>query len=32
MMRDDAVEQAVELLLNREEYDRILREQDLDMH
>lgn len=32
MMHDNAVEQAVELLLNREEYDRILREQDLDMH
>ena len=32
MMRDDAVEQAVELLLNREEYERILREQDLEMH
>ena len=29
---DEVVEQAVALLLNREEYQRILREQHLDMH
>lgn len=29
---DAMVDKAVELLLNREEYERILREQDLDMH
>ena len=29
---DTMVDRAVELLLNKEEYDRILREQDLDMH
>ena len=31
-VNDAMVDKAVELLLNREEYDRILREQDLDMH
>jgi carboxyl-terminal processing protease len=31
-VNDAMVEQAIELLLNREEYERILREQDLDMH
>lgn len=31
-LHDDMVNRAVELLLNREEYKRILREQDLDMH
>jgi carboxyl-terminal processing protease len=31
-LHDDMVNRAVELLLNREEYERILREQDLDMH
>lgn len=32
MVHDDLIEQAVELLLNSEEYNRILREQDLEMH
>ena len=32
MVHDEVVDQAVELLLNSEEYERILREQDLDMH
>lgn len=32
MAHDELVDQAVALLQNREEYDRILREQDLDMH
>ena len=32
MAHDEVVDQAVELLLNSEEYERILREQDLDMH
>lgn len=32
MVNDKEVDKAVELLLNREEYDRILREQDLSMH
>ena len=32
IFHDAIVEKAVELLLNREEYERILREQDLDMH
>ena len=32
MAHDELVAQAVALLQNREEYDRILREQDLDMH
>ena len=31
-LHDPIVDQAVELLLNREEYERILREQDLDRH
>ena len=31
-VNDAMVDKAVELLLNRAEYDRILREQDLDMH
>ena len=31
-VNDAMVDKAVELLLNREEYERILREQDLDMH
>jgi carboxyl-terminal processing protease len=31
-VNDALVDKAVELLLNREEYERILREQDLDMH
>lgn len=31
-LRDEEVEAAIELLLNGEEYNRILREQDLDMH
>ena len=31
-LHDAMVEKAAELLLNREEYERILREQDLDMH
>jgi carboxyl-terminal processing protease len=31
-LHDDIVNRAVELLLNSEEYKRILREQDLDMH
>ena len=31
-LHDDMVDRAVELLLNSEEYKRILREQDLDMH
>jgi carboxyl-terminal processing protease len=31
-LHDDMVNRAVELLLNRAEYERILREQDLDMH
>ncbi len=31
-LNDPIVDQAVELLLNREEYERILREQDLDRH
>lgn len=31
-LRDKEVEAAIELLLNGEEYNRILREQDLDMH
>lgn len=31
-LHDDMVNRAVELLLNSEEYKRILREQDLDMH
>ena len=31
-LHDATVDKAVELLLNREEYERILREQDLDMH
>ena len=29
---DPDVDKAVEMLLNREEYERILREQDLEMH
>ncbi len=32
MVHDDLIDQAVELLLNSEEYNRILREQDLEMH
>ncbi len=32
MAHDDLIDQAVELLLNSEEYNRILREQDLEMH
>ena len=32
VFHDAMVDKAVELLLNREEYERILREQDLDMH
>lgn len=32
MMHDKAVDEAVALLLNGEEYNRILREEDLDMH
>lgn len=32
MVHDDLINQAVELLLNSEEYNRILREQDLEMH
>lgn len=32
IVHDEVVDQAVELLLNSEEYERILREQDLDMH
>ena len=32
VFHDAMVNKAVELLLNREEYERILREQDLDMH
>ena len=32
VFHDAMVEKAAELLLNREEYERILREQDLDMH
>lgn len=32
MAHDDLVDQAVELLLNSDEYNRILKEQDLEMH
>jgi carboxyl-terminal processing protease len=32
MVHDKEVDKAVELLLNQEEYNRILREQDLNMH
>ena len=32
MVHDGLIDQAVELLLNSEEYNRILREQDLEMH
>lgn len=32
MVHDDLIDQAVELLLNSEEYNRILQEQDLEMH
>jgi carboxyl-terminal processing protease len=32
MVHDKEVDKAVELLLNQEEYNRLLREQDLNMH
>ena len=32
MVNDSMVNKAVELLLNSDEYERILREQDLEMH
>jgi carboxyl-terminal processing protease len=32
VVNDPEVDRAIELLLNKEEYERILREQDLPMH